>query len=273
MYGTTWAGGAHNYGVVWKLSPSKAHWKETVLGNFRKGHGVSGLVMDSSGNLYACTYNGPRASSVFELSPSQGHWTGKIIYNMDETYAGLAIDTAGNLFGSTLSTVFELSPNGSGGWNGSIIYNFEANEDGEFEIPTLDSAGNVYGTSESGGQLDYGAVWKLTPSSKNTWTEEILYSFNGSQQDGSFPYAGIVLDAAGNIYGTTLAGGIDQRGAVFELVSVGADQYQETLLWGFNITDGATPYAGLILDSSGNLYGTSAFGGSDSVGVVFELTP
>lgn len=273
MYGTTWTGGAHNDGVIWELSRSNGHWKETVLHNLRNGNGVSGLVMDSSGNLYGCTYDGPRAGSVFELSLSQGHWTGKTIYNMDETYAGLAIDGAGNLFGTTLSTVFELSPNGSGGWNGSIIYNFVADEDAEFEIPTLDSAGNIYGTTESGGHLDYGAVWRLTPKNTGSWTEETLYSFNGTQEDGSFPYAGVVLDAAGNIYGTTLAGGLDQRGAVFELVPVTANEYKETLLWGFNITDGATPYAGLILDSSGNLYGTTGFGGSDSVGAVFELTP
>lgn len=277
MYGTTWTGGLNNHGVVWELSRSQAHWKETVLYRFRHGNGVSGLVMDSSGNLYGCTYDGPRASTVFELSPSQGGWTEKTILKIDETYSGLAIDGAGNLFGSTLSYVFELSPNGSGGWSGSIIHNFKANEDGEFEIPTLDSAGNIYGTTESGGQTDQGAVWRLTPvksgSSNKSWTEQLIYSFKGTQKDGSFPYGGVVLDAAGNIYGTTLGGGVEERGTVYELSPVSGGKYSETFLWGFNITDGASPDASLILDSSGNLYGTALAGGSNSAGVVFELTP
>jgi uncharacterized repeat protein (TIGR03803 family) len=281
MYGTTWSGGANNDGVVWKLSPSGADWKETVLYNFETGNGVSGLVMDGSGNLYGatcddCTYEGADAASVFELSPSGSSWTEQTIYTTDETYAGLTIDAAGNLFGSTLSTVYELSPNGSGGWTGSTIYNFEADENGEFEVPALDSAGNLYGTTGSGGHWDYGAVWKLTPvtsgKKKGTWTETILHSFNGGQQYSTFPYAGVVLDAAGNIYGTTASGGVDERGTVYEL-SPSGKVYTEKLLWGFDITNGATPYGGLILDSSGNLYGTTGYGGSDSDGVVFELNP
>ena len=277
MYGTTWTGGANNHGVVWKLSPSGAHWKETVLHSFQNGNGVSGLVMDPVGNLYGCTYNGPRASSVFELSPLKGGWTEHTIYNIDETYAGLAIDAAGNLFGSTLAYVFELSPNGNGGWDGSVLYNFEPDKDGEFEIPTLDSAGNLYGTTESGGQKDSGAVWKLTRvksgKNKGTWTEKTLYSFRGGQKDGSFPYGGIVFDTAGNIYGTTLSGGFDEHGIVFELVApIGTSQgYKEKLLWSFNLTDGPS-YGSLILDSSGNLYGAT-YGASNPAGVVFEVNP
>lgn len=277
MYGTTWTGGAKNDGVVWKLTPSGAHWKETILHVFQSGNGVSGLVMDSFGNLYGCTYNGPGSSSVFELSPLNGRWTYRTIYNIDETYAGLTIDPAGNLFGSTLGYVFELSPNGSGGWDGSVLYNFEPDKDGEFEIPTLDSAGNLYGTTESGGLKDSGAVWRLSRvksgKEKGTWTERTLYSFKGGQKDGSFPYPGIVFDNAGNIYGTTLSGGFDERGTVFELVAPipPSEVYKERLLWSFNVTDGPS-YGGLVLDSSGNLYGAT-YGSSDSAGVVFEVNP
>lgn len=277
MYGTAWSGGAHNHGVVWELSPSETDWKETVLHSFRIGNGVGGLVMDSSGNLYGCTHNGLRASSVFELSPSRGHWTEKIIQNIDGTYSGLAIDSAANLFGSTLSTVYELSPDGSGGWNGSIIYKFEPDENGESETPTLDSAGNIYGTTESGGHLDYGAVWELTPvtsgQKRAAWTEKILHYFRGYQNSPSFPQGGVVLDAAGNIYGTSGAGGYYQRGTIYELVPTGTGQYEETILWSFDPTTGNFPEGSLILDSSGNLYGTTGAGGADSVGVVFELVP
>jgi len=277
MYGTTWAGGANNYGVVWKLSPSGANWKETVLYSFQNGNGVSGLVMDSSGNLYGCTYKGTGASSVFELSPSEGGWTEQTIENIDKTYAGLTIDAAGNLFGSTLGYVFELSPNGSGGWNQSILYNFEPDENGEFEIPTLDSAGNLYGTTESGGHTDQGAVWRLTPvnsgKKKGSWKETILYAFKGGPKDGSFPYSGIAFDTAGDIYGTSLSGGSYERGTVFELAVGTSRGYKEKLLWTFNITDGASPYSSLILDSSGNLYGTTQFGGTFGDGVVFKVTP
>jgi uncharacterized repeat protein (TIGR03803 family) len=279
MYGITWAGGANNYGVVWELSPSGTRWKETVLYSFgfQNGNGVSGLVMDSSGNLYGCTNNGPDGSFVFELSPSKDGWTEQTIYDIYETYAGLTIDAAGNLYGSTEGYVYELSPNGSGGWTGSIIYTFEADENGEDEIPTLDSAGNLYGTTESGGKNDYGAVWKLTPvtsgKNKGTWKESILYSFKSGQAYGSFPHAGIVFDTAGNIYGTTGSGGFYERGTVYELAVVGPETYKEKLLWSFSPAEGDSPFASLIVDSSGNLYGTAAFGGSDSAGVVFEIDP
>jgi len=162
---------------------------------------------------------------------------------------------------------------------GQLFTTLKLPKPGSLRVPTLDRAGNLYGTTESGGGNDVGAVWKLTPvtsgEKQGTWTESILYSFKNSQTDGDFPYGGIVFDTSGNIYGTTLGEGTYGRGIVFELVvPIGTSKvYKEKVLWNFNPTYGSGTYGGLILDSSGNLYGTTYQGGSNSVGVVFEVNP
>jgi len=183
------------------------------------------------------------------------------------------MDAAGNIFGATCKTVFELSPNGNGGWNLTVIHTFTgAPNDGDtaWGTPVLDKAGNLYGTTEYGGAKNYGTVYKLSPGENGEWTEEILYSFMGGK-DGTTPYTGIVFDAAGNIYGTTVYGGASNDGTVYELVAlVGTGSYKEKVLWNFNGADGNAP-VGLILDNTGNLYGTTALGGSSNAGVVFEL--
>jgi hypothetical protein len=120
-------------------------------------------------------------------------------------------------------------------------------------------------------------VYKLSPvkkgKNKGKWTERILHSFKGGK-DGNGPWAGIVFNAAGNIYGTTPGGGQFGDGTVYELeAQVGKGWYKEKVLWSFNSTNGLTPFGSLILDSAGNLYGTTAYGGSKWYGVVFEVTP
>ena len=120
-----------------------------------------------------------------------------------------------------------------------------------------------------------GTVYKLTRGGHGDWVERILYSFQGGGNDGSNPFGGIVFDAAGNIYGTTTAGGSvwgGGYGTVFELAASGRDRYHEKVLWSFDVTDGTSPHGTLVLDSAGNLYGTG-LGGSLGEGVVFEVTP
>jgi uncharacterized repeat protein (TIGR03803 family) len=175
-------------------------------------------------------------------------------------------------------TVFELSPNGNGGWNPTVLHTFCSGKDGcgALGTPVFDQAGNLYGTTEYGGGKNDGTVYKLSPRTKGKkkgeWREKILRSFNG--KNGAGPMAGIVFDAAGNIYGTTVAGGWRDYGLVYELVApVGKGSYKERLFWRFNFTDGLGPLGSLIWDSAGNLYGTTNYGGEAELGVVFELTP
>ena len=272
---------------MFELSPQGGRWIETVLYSFTGGadgaEPQNGLIMDSAGNLYGTTdydLNGD-LGTVFELNRSGRGWTEQVIYDEGPTgywkISGPTMDAAGNIFGTTYSTVFELSPNGIGGWNPSVIHTFTGGpKDGLGAMGTLvlDQAGNVYGTTILGGSDGCGTVFKLSPrkqgKKKGEWTERILHSFKGGK-DGEWPHAGIVFDAAGNIYGTAVGAG---GGRIYELeAQVGKHWYKEKVLWGFNGTDGSDPEGSLILDSAGNLYGTTWTGGSTTNGVVYQVTP
>ena len=288
LYGTAYGGGTNGYGVVFELSPAGKSWTETVLYSFAGGtdgaNPVNGLILDPAGNLYGKTYygGGHTYGTVFELSPSSGGWTEQVIcagdYAFGNSDAGLTMDAAGNIFTAGFWQVFELSPNGSGGWTPTVIHSFTyGTKDGYYPqgTPVLDQAGNLYGTTYDGGANNYGTVYKLSPGTNGKWTETILYSFKSNGEDGFGPWAGIVFDAAGNIYGTTVVGGDGNGGTVFELVAaVGTGSYKEKVLWRFNGRDGDGPLGSLILDSAGNLYGTAYDGGGPGkFGVVFEVNP
>jgi uncharacterized repeat protein (TIGR03803 family) len=288
LYGTANLGGgttclsANGCGVVFELSPEGTGWKETVIYRFQgEGDGanpVNGLVMDTAGNLFGTSYNpnNLKPKNVFELSPTSGGWTEKVIYSAGKGYAGLTMDDTGNIFGSASSTVFELSPNGNGGWNPAVIYTFPgAPKDGKDAEGTLvfDKMGNLYGTTTGGG-IGLGTVFELSPLENGEWAEEILYSLKGGKTDGKDPFSGIAFDSYGNIYGTTFSGGESDEGTVFELLApVGAGSYSEKVLWSFDGADGAYPYAGVTVDGARNLYGTAYSGGLNDAGVVFEVTP
>ncbi|MFY9644556.1 MAG: choice-of-anchor tandem repeat GloVer-containing protein [Terriglobales bacterium] len=283
LYGTTEFGGDYNAGSVFELSPVGESWKVSILHSFGYGgngdHPSTGLVMDLAGNLYGTNSEYESPGSVFEVSPSNGDWTYQVLY-VAATSQGVTMDAAGNLYGTTPTTVFELSRNDNGGWNATVIHTFTgAPKDGmsSYTAPVFDKAGNLYGTSSSGGAYNDGIVYKLIPittgKKKGQWKEQVLHSFKGGH-DGADPIAGVVLDASGNIYGTTGSGGKYNDGTVFELSpQAGKDWYKEKVLWAFNGTDGNYPEAGLILDNAGNLYGTASNGGTYGTGVVFEVIP
>jgi uncharacterized repeat protein (TIGR03803 family) len=193
--------------------------------------------------------------------------------NSDGAYpilAGLIRDKAGNLYGTTLGggsfnggTVFKVDTSG----NEYVLYSFSGGTDGANPEGSLvlDKAGNLFGTTTQGGSSGYGTVFKLDTTGK----ESVLHSFT-SVPDGAYPAgAGLVLDKAGNLFGTTTQGGSSNNGTVFKVDTSG----NETVLHGFMNSDGARPFAGLIRDKAGSLYGTTFNGGSSGYGTVFKLIP
>jgi uncharacterized repeat protein (TIGR03803 family) len=208
----------------------------------------------------------------------------------DCPYAGLTFDAAGNLYGTTFcgggkysGVVFKLTPNPSGTWTESVLHTFTNGTDGGNPLAglTFDAAGNLYGTTYGGGSDGFGVVFKLTPNPDGTWTESVLHTFTGGT-DGEYLQAGVIFDSAGNLYGATEGGGSYGYGVVFKLAPNTDGTWTESVLNSFTGPDGAIPFAGLIFDASGNLYGTTPYGGDLSCpcnsssfsgcGVVFKLT-
>jgi len=306
LYGTTETGGDYTAGTVFMISPpatAGGAWTETVLHSFNtdtEGDGPhAGLVRDASGNLYGTLYSGGDPTcycgAVFELTPpatSGGAWTETNLYNFTgdgtngdgyDPEAGLVM-VSGNLYGTTEygggtnddGTVFELSPS-SGSWTETVVHSFQGYpSDGAEPAARLALAGgNLYGTTSSGGANDGGTVFELSGSA-----ETVLYSFTSTGGDAKEPYAAVIMDGTGNLYGTTAYGGTNDDGAVFKLTpsSGGSGAWTETTLHSFtNVPDGYQPYASLLRDASGNLFGTTVYGGDSSCqfgcGIVFEVSP
>ncbi|MGA8491455.1 MAG: choice-of-anchor tandem repeat GloVer-containing protein [Terriglobales bacterium] len=245
LYGTTVLGGIGG-GTVFKLTPAKSGYSETVLYSFlggADGEGVfSGLVADKKGALYGVTLEGGNGAC----------------------FAGCG-------------TVFKLTPKKSG-YAKSTIYSFGTIPDVSAPLGTLvlDSKGALYGVGQYGGTQNNGAVYKLTPG-KSGYRETVIYSFR-SGDDGDFPQAGLVMNKRGSLYGTTQYGGPGSCdggcGTVFRLCPSGVG-YDETILYAFkDYTDGYLPYAAVTLDkSTGAIYGTTWWGGTNHDGNVFKLTP
>ena len=290
LYGTTAGGGTYTKGTVFELTPAGGGtWTEKVLYSFGNGTDgfspYSGLVFDAAGNLYGTAYYGGTYSrgTVFELTPQAGGtWTEQVLHSFGNgtdasaPFAGLAFDTAGNLYGTTevggahtAGTVYELTPAGGGAWTEKVVYSF-VNNGTDGTVPKsgviFDGAGNLYGTTNQGGTYTLGTLFELTPAGGGTWTEQVLHNF-GNGTDGAVPYSTLIFDTAGNLYGTTYQGGSYGGGTVFRFNAQG-----EVLLQSFSGTDGANPIAALIFDGAGNLYGTTIAGGASNEGAVFEIT-
>ncbi len=303
LFGTTSSGGNHDSGTVFELRvpPSFCRsidcpWGETTLEIFSGsgepvGPNYGALVFDSAGNLYGVTEGGGEygQGAVYELMPSGGNWTLSVVYsfqnnNQDgrQPYSGVIFDNSGNLYGTTRNggasnngTVYELSPSGSS-WTETILYNFAGYpSDGQYPIAGLlfDGVNNFYGTTAQGGPYGGGTVYRLT-NSGGTWNYSLIYSFPNLGGYSSDPFGGVIMDAIGNLYGTTSAGG-QGYGSVYELTPSNGWIYSE--LYDFTTrTDGDAPYGSLVLDSAGNLYGTASCSsncaqGND--GNVYRLTP
>jgi uncharacterized repeat protein (TIGR03803 family) len=238
LYGTTQNAGINGYGVAFELTPSpEGEWTETVLHAFAE-HATDGgypmaVVFDKKGNLYGAAAQGGSLGRgvVFELSPSPGgSWTETILHNFADDATDGGIPTAGvvlhgsQLYGTTehggayaWGTVYRLSPTKKG-WKETVLHSFAT--DGIDGFPpkgtvVFGKAGHIYGTTYGGGAKSSGTVFDLTLS-KGVWTETVLYNFTG-QSDGGYPYFGVILDKAGNLYGATNGGGNGGNGVVFEV--------------------------------------------------------
>lgn len=350
LYGTTEFGGSNGCGgrgcgVVFELSQSGGAWSYRVIHTFGGPDGETptwGLVRDSAGNLYGTTFYGGAHNygTIFELTPTNGGWAEQVLYSFTGGTAdggspstGVTIDSAGNLYGTTTlgsfsnkGTVFELIKSG-GSWSLKVLLDLYNNHDVGPSPLVFDGAGNLYGTATDGGfnmNRERGTVFKLTPGSGGTWTASALFAFTGPETGGYNPAGGIVFDPSGNIYGTAESGGYGDAfgGSIYELFSptwqlqtwavftrfpasphpplspvaldssnniyvalsgdgasvcygailkIGTNVYS-IYNFGANSTDGHFPLGGIVLDSQNNVYGATSAGGGLGYGTIFEVT-
>lgn len=303
LFGTTQEAGAHALGTVFELVKNGNSYTETVLYSFAGGaadgaHPDGTLIMDGAGNLFGTTHHGGGANisigvgTVFEMVKNGSSYNAPTILHAfaggtDGSYLqfGVIADASGNLFGTTNQggdpgvdprgngTVFELVK-GPSGYTKVTLYAFAGPTDasGPYGTLIMDASGNLFGATHGGGTNGIGAVYELTKNG-SSYTESVLYSFAGGDADGGFPDGGLVMDSNGNLFGTTALRGQNNNGTVFELVKSG-NTYTESVLHFFSgpTADGSEPAADLIMDRSGNIFGTTLAGGASGKGTVFEVS-
>lgn len=302
LYGTAVYGGVGN-GTVFRLALKNSKWLFSPLYSFAGGSDGANpqarVIIGPDGALYGTTQLGGNGhGTVFRLSPPATAcktalcpWTETVLYRFsggadgDNPLAEVVFDQAGNLYGTTYlggggtcnttypcGVVYKLTRS-NGSWTESVLYTFTGGGDGGAPTAGLifDSAGSLYGTTTVGGLHNRGTVFQMTPTGSG-WTENVLYSFMGG--DGYQPVSGLIFDHQGNLYGTTIHGGSVNGGVAFELTSSNGI-WAETRLYSFGAQDGdgLSPYGSLVMDSNGNLYGTTSSGGPGNIGNIFKLTP
>jgi uncharacterized repeat protein (TIGR03803 family) len=276
LFGTTFSGGANGVGTVWELA--KGSGTITALASFNTTDGggpLAGATLDANGNLYGTDLGsgGNDSGAVWELAKGSGTITTLAPFkrtNGDEPYGGATLDANGDLFGTTIGggnpggggagVVWELAKGSS---TIMALAAFNLSSQSVYGGATLDANGNLFGTTGLGGTNNMGSVWELAPGSHTITT---LASFDGT--DGNLPHAGATLDANGDLFGTASFGGANNMGTVWELAK-GSSTI--TALASFNEPNGQQPLGGVTFDANGNLYGTTAFGGANSTGAVWEL--
>jgi uncharacterized repeat protein (TIGR03803 family) len=300
LYGVTDGGpGQSGSGVAFALTPrNSGGWNETILHTFAETDGSpwGSLTFGHEGTIFGTTIGGPASKSeAYQLISGPTGWSFNVLYP-DGAGPGLLLDGFGNLYGSIgfgdyfgAGAIGELSP-GTGGWTYTQLYSFCPETGCPTGLnppspPIFDGKGNMWGTTTQGGleqpscQLLYGCgvIYEITPNGDGTWTYNVIHEFASSSSDGQWPYGGLVMDAAGDFYGSTWLGGAYNQGTIFKLSNVGG-AWQETILYDFpSCATGCMVEGTLARDKAGNLYGTAA-GGTGSCagytcGVVFKLAP
>jgi len=314
LYGTTVYGGAcpsfyYLCGTAFELAPdSKGGWQYTVLYAFQGGSDAinpnGGLIFDHSGNLYGTAggfTRGCPCGTVFVLSPGSGKWTEQVLHNFclgncgdgADPATALVLGPGGDLYGATYygghfswgcnggcGVLFRLTGNSKGKWKENVLRTL-AGADGANPVSALisDAQGNLYGTTISDGVFGQGTVFRLSPTSKGDWKYTVLHEFQTGRLGGGLFRSALVLDAKGNLYGTTWTGGTGNCngngcGLVYKLAPGAHDRWKYTDLYDFTgAADGGFPSSGLIIDKNGNLYGETQIGGDNENGVVYEVTP
>jgi uncharacterized repeat protein (TIGR03803 family) len=319
LYGTTPSGGSADCGVVFELSPTAGSWRQTVLYSFTcgpDGGGPSGGVQfDDSGNLYGTTgiagdlsrCDGFGCGTVFRLSPQNGGWQESTLYSFQggndgqDPSCGVILRGPTTLYGATFfggskadaGTIFRLKLQ-NGAWRESVLYRFtRGNDEGLPQCLAADKSGNLFGTTQGIGPgcnnfkgKPCGTVFELRPS-RSGWKQSTLYHFTGGKDGGLPSQAPLAIsDGEGKLLGTTLGGGtgscntdLNGCGTVFALAHT-ASGWKETVKYSFvGHRAGSQPEGGVILDSKGNIYGTTYYGGNDGCignagcGVVYRLRP
>lgn len=288
LFGTATGGGKYQGGTVFEMTPGPTAWNFSVIYDFCSqpdcadgGAPEASMVFDNKGNLYGTAFN------VFELMLGPDGWTESVLCHVscDRPTGGLVLDAKGNLYGTTdgggaydQGTVFKLKPMPDGSWTERVLHSFGSFPEDGRQPPAhgalaFDSAGNLYGTTQVGGKYGPGTVFRLTRQPDGHWKETILHNFK-AEKGGYFPDAGVVVDEAGNVYGTTGSGGSECGcGVVYRLAPNPDGTWVYTVLHRFKGYDGAFPAANLVLDDKGNLYGTTRYGGAGGGGVVFKIIP
>jgi uncharacterized repeat protein (TIGR03803 family) len=300
IYGTTFNGGAPEWGTVFQLTRTQSGWTKKTIYAFtaRKDGGLplGELAKDEAGKLYGTAIRGGNLSYeygtgcgvVFELTPAPQRWKETVVHAFHlkdgcMPQGELVWDGAGNLYGTTsiggdlscargdgCGTVFKLSRSAAG-WKLITLHAFHGKDGGSPVSLLRDRSGNFYGATAGGGDSELGGtVFKLSPSGK-TWKLTTLYSFTGGN-DGSSPLAGVVFDQSGALYGTTYYGGTYGLGVVYKLTPA-KPAWKEKVLHTFaGGQDGGNPYSNLLFDPQGNLYGTASAYGGENHGEIFKLT-
>jgi uncharacterized repeat protein (TIGR03803 family) len=289
LYATESAGGGNGPGTIFEYTP-RTNTLATLYSFTGGADGYdpfAGLIMDSSDNLYGTTFWGGvnGLGTVFEYSPATTTFTTLYSFTNDDgsggyPAAGLVMDKSGNLYGTAVGgsgSIFEYSPATN---TFTTLHSFVVAGDPEGADPVagliIDGDGNLYGTTDFGGTYGHGSVFKFATAATmfttlNKFTS--LYSFTGGD-DGGYPSASLIMDGSGNLYGTAYEGGAAGFGTVFKFASSANTLHSVTTLHSFtNGNDGAGPQACLMMDGSGNLYGTAKNGGSQGYGTVFEFAP